>query len=128
MAWQKLCAHCEPELAAREGQAMQEFTALTSNKSKRLKETRKLITELEQKAKAWAELSQDQTRISESHKKSVLAGLLGPETTAHTHKDQGKPFNEFKAAVLQFINTSLGPIEEKTGELNADEKAGRHMV
>ena len=56
-AWRLLGVHCEPSVGMREAQVMQQFTSLITKRAKNAAETRKLIAEMDQRAKRVAEVT-----------------------------------------------------------------------
>ena len=106
VAWQRLFAHYQPELAAREGQALSNVLLMQTKRAKNQAELRGLIVELEGKVRICRELCG--LDIEDNTMRSVLVGMLDPETRRHTTKYQGMDttFETLKVEVLKFINVT----------------------
>ena len=126
-AWRQLCLHFEPVLEARQGQIIAELGNLVRTPAKTIEETRKLVTELEKRKKRVEEITKEE--VSQWHAKSVLLGILDPETKRHTVRYQGSThtYQTFKNQVLTFANGNiepdLAPEPMQIGRL--DEQAGQ---
>ena len=57
LAWRKLCLHFEPTLAAMQGRVIAEFGAMVTKPAKDTAETRRLVTELDQRKKLVEDLT-----------------------------------------------------------------------
>ena len=55
LGWQRSCSNCEPAIV-KQSLAMTNFSQMIQKPGKSLAETRRLIVELERKAKNWADL------------------------------------------------------------------------
>ena len=78
-AWRLLHAQCEPSVGMKEAQVMQSFTGLITHRAKNLKESRKLIAEMDQRARRVAEVTGKPVEVR--HAKSVLTGIIDLETS-----------------------------------------------
>ena len=77
---------------------------MVAKPAKSPQETKLLITEMDRKMKAVDEVG---VEVSESHAKSVLIGLLDPETRKHTTLKRKKTSYEGrKKVVLEFANNT----------------------
>ena len=104
MAWQNLFRHFQPTLAAREATAYADVMGMISRKAKTLGEMRKLMVELEDKVRTCRELCG--IEVEKHTLRSVLVGMLDPETRRHTVSEQGmdSSYEALKDAVLRHIN------------------------
>jgi hypothetical protein len=104
MAWQNLFRHFQPALAAREATAYADVMSMISRKAKTLSEMRKLMVELEDKVRKCRELCG--IEVEKHTLRSVLVGMLDPETRRHTVSEQGmdSSYEALKDAVLRHIN------------------------
>ena len=110
-AWRRLHMQCEPKLVIRQGQVLADFAAKVSRPAKSIAETRELLTELERRMKMVRDMTEQ--GISDMHERSVLIGILDPQTRQHTAYRQADPFEQFKNSVLEFVNAA----ESSQGEL-----------
>ena len=101
-AWQKLHQRYEQCLAAGQGAVLAEFTGMITKPSKTPAETRKIVTEIEQKMKRVEDATG--TEVDQNHAKSILIGVLDPITKQHTAMKHGQEtsFEELKKLVLEF--------------------------
>ena len=106
IAWQRLFAHYQPELAAREGQALSNVLSMQTKRAKNQTELRGYIVELEGKVRICKDLCG--LDVEDNTLRSVLVGMLDPETRRHTTRYQGMDasFNTLKIEVLKFINVT----------------------
>ena len=106
IAWQRLFAHCQPELAAREGQALSNVLLMQTKRAKSLAELRGLIVELEGRVRICKDLCGLDIEDNSLH--SMLVGMLDSETRRHTTRYQGMDtsFETLKVEVLKFINVT----------------------
>ena len=104
IAWQRLFSHYQPELAAREGQALSNVLLMQTKRAKNQSELRGLIVELEGKVRICKDLCG--VEVEDNTLRSVLVGMLDPETRRHTSRYQGMDttFDTLKIEVLKFIN------------------------
>lgn len=104
MAWHNLFRHFQPTLAAREATAYADVMGMISRKAKTLSEMRKLMVELEDKVRTCRELCG--IEVEKHTLRSVLVGMLDPETRRHTVSEQGmdSSYEALKDAVLRHIN------------------------
>ena len=84
------------------------FMEMNKRPAKNPAETRKLITELEQRAKYVEDL--DDTPLDTRHKKSVLVAILDPETKKHTVNwhGSGTSYMELRNEAMRFVNAVGG--------------------
>ena len=106
IAWQRLFSHYQPELAAREGQALSNVLLMQTKRAKHQTELRGYIVELEGKVRSCKDLCG--VDVEDNTLRSVLVGMLDPETRRHTTRYQGMDtsFNTLKTEVLKFINVT----------------------
>ena len=81
-AWQRLVQRFSQSVAAKQGIAMHEFSNMVSKPAKSPSETRMLVTELDRRAKILQDITGE--KVSDSHFKSILVGILDPTTRQHT--------------------------------------------
>ena len=117
VAWQRLHQRYEPGLATCEGIVLAEFSAMVAKPARSPQETKMLITEMDRKMKAVDEVG---VEVSESHAKSVLIGLLDPETCKHTAMSHGKKtsYEGLKKVVLEFANNTAGMDPMQIGRID----------
>ena len=108
LAWQRLFAHYQPELAAREAHAFNSVLGMMNKKAKNKAEVRRLIVELEGKVRICKEMCG--IEIDSNTLRGVLAALIDPKTRIHASKYLGMdvPFKTFKTEVLKFLSTTSG--------------------
>ena len=102
-AWRRLHMQFEPKLIIRQGQVLADCAAMVSRPAKSIAETRELLTELERRMKMVRDLTEQGK--SDMHARSVLIGILDPQTRQHTYR-QADPFEQFKNSVLEFVNAA----------------------
>ena len=86
-AWKALHGHFEPGIAVREGQVVAEFSSLIMKPAKSVQETKNLILEMEERRRRVERVTGKAP--DEMHAKSVLAGILDPETRKQVALLQG---------------------------------------
>ena len=106
IAWQRLFAHYQPELAAREGQALSNVLLMQTKRANNQAELRGLIVELEGKVRTCKDLCG--LEIEDNTLRSVLVGMLDSETRRHTTRYQGMDtsFQTLRVEVQKFINVN----------------------
>ena len=111
-AWQKLFAHFQPEIAAREARAFADVLAMHSKRAKNPAELRGLIVDLEVRLRICRELCP--RAPDPDMMRSVLIGMLDPDTRRHTvkHQSMAATYAELKTEVLQFINANVSDAME----------------
>ena len=97
-AWRRLHMQFEPKRVIRQGQVLADFAATVSRPTKSVAETRELLTQLERRMKMVRDLTEQ--GISDMHARSILIGILDPQTRQHTAYRQADPFEQFKISVL----------------------------
>ena len=122
LAWQNLFRHFQPALAAREAAAYAEVMSMISKKAKTLGEMRKLMVELEDKVRVCRELCG--IEVEKHTLRSVLVGMLDPETRRHTVSEQGmdSSYESLKDAVLRHINHNDNGSAMEIGALHENEE------
>ena len=106
-AWRLLEIQCEPAVGVKQAHVFNDFTALIKQTAKKTRETRKMLTEFEQKARRIAEVTGKDTDIG--YAKSVLQGIIDPETLKHcaqyfTTVNDPADLTNLKSKILEFIN------------------------
>ena len=101
-------------LEARSGAVLAELSAMVKQPAKDMKEVRNKVTELERKMKTVKEVTG--TAADKNHAKSVLISLLDPVTRQHTTKAHGGSFDALKKAVMAFVNSAVGNIDDTQDE------------
>ena len=86
---------------------LSQFSSMVAKPGKTPEETRRLVTELEQRMKAVEELTGKEVD-EDVHAKSILIGILDPVTRQHTAMNHGKNFKDLKRHILEFINNVSG--------------------
>ena len=111
-AWKALHGHFEPGIAVREGQVVAEFSSLIMKPAKSVQETKNLILEMEERRRRVERVTGKAP--DEMHAKSVLAGILDPETRKQVALLQGAKhtYEEMKTKVLEFTNVMIGTVPE----------------
>ena len=94
----------EPGLESRKGRVLFEFGNMITKPSKSPEENRSLIVEMEKRIKVVEEITM--STISDDHAKSILIGIIDPITRQHTARDHGKPFENLKRAIKEFVNNA----------------------
>ena len=125
MAWQRLFAHYQPELAAREGQALSNVLMMQTRRAKNQAELRGLVVELEGKVRVCKDLCG--IDVEENILRSVLAGMLDAETRLHTTRYHGMdtPYETLRIEVLKFINaTSMDNDAMNIGRVGEAQEGG----
>ena len=103
-AWRRLHMQFKPKLVIRQGQVLADFAAMVSRRAKSVAETRELLTGLERRTKMVRDMTE--RGIFDMHARSVLIGILDPQTRQHTAYRQADPFELFKNSVLDFVNAA----------------------
>ena len=103
-AWRRLHLQFEPKLLIRQGQVLADFSAMVSRPANSIAETRELLTELERRMKMVRDLTEQ--GISDMRARSVLIGILDPQTWQHTAYRLADPFEQFKNSVFEFVNAA----------------------
>ena len=108
LAWQRLFAHYQPELAAREAHTFNSVLGMMNKKAKNKTEVRGMIVELEGKVRICKEMCG--IEVDNNTLRGVLAAMLDPETRIHTSKYLGMDvsFDTLKTEVLKFVNATSG--------------------
>ena len=121
-------AHYAPELAIREAQVTTEFSLMCKKQAKDVSELRHLMVELEDKKRKVIEIVGEAP--NDLHAKSILVGMLDPDTRKHLAKYQGAgvTYGELAHHVLEFINVvgvacaprnqQIDAVEEKQFEVD----------
>ena len=122
LAWQNLFRHFQPALAAREATAYADVMGMISKRAKTLSEMRKLMVELEDKVRICRELCG--LEVEKHTLRSVLVGMLDPETRRHTVSEQGmdSSYEVLKDAVLRHINHNDNSTAMDIGALQEGEE------
>ena len=102
-AWRQLHMQFEPKLVIRQGQVLADFSDMVSGPAKCIAETRDILTELEPRTGVVRDLTEQD--VSDMHARSVLTGILDPQTRQHTAYRQADPF-EHKNSVFEFVNAA----------------------
>ena len=132
-AWQKMHHRFEQGLAAKQGAVLAEFTGMISKPGKNPSETKRLITDIEQKMKNVEDTTGKE--IDQNHAKSILIGILDPITRQHTAMKHGQDvsFEELKRLVLEFTNNATDNLEKMQlgsfakGEYGNDENINNEL-
>lgn len=108
MAWVQLHQRFEPGLAIQQGMVLADFSGMVAKPAKTPGETRDLMTEIQRKMKNIEDITGE--KISESHAKSVMIGVLDAVTRQHTAMYQGASTGtmSFMRKVLEFVNSITG--------------------
>ena len=101
-AWRRLHMQFEPKVAIHQRQVLADFAAMVSRPAKSIADTSELLTELKSRMK----MVRDLQGISDMHARSVLIGILDPQTRQHFAYKQAEPFEQFKNSVLEFANVA----------------------
>ena len=110
MAWFQLRMRFEPCLAAKTGIILAEFSGMVSRPAKTPVDLVALITEMDKKLKIIEDIMDNKEHISETHKKSVLVGILDPATRQQTAMIQDQPYETLRLAILQCANNMVAVI------------------
>ena len=86
--WRRLHVHCEPGSVVREAMVMANFTSMVTKRAKNYAETKKMMTEFDERAKRVEETTRK--KPDQRHAMSVLVGILDFETLKHTSAHQGQ--------------------------------------
>ena len=124
MAWVALHQRFEPGLAIQQGMVLADFSGMVAKPAKTPSETRDLMTEIQRKMKNIEDVTGE--KISDSHAKSVMIGVLDPISRQHTAMYQGATTGplSFMRKVMEFVNniTGTNPDAMQIGSLG--EQAG----
>ena len=106
-AWKSLQQRYGLSVAARQGQAMNDVTAMTNPPAKTPAETRAKLIELDRRVKIAEEATGKE--LDQIFSKAVMTAFLDPTTRAHTSAYQGvdKTYQEARAAVLEFVGLNV---------------------
>ena len=95
-AWRKLHLQYEPQLVMRGAVVMSQFTNMVTKRAKSPQETKALLLELDERARRVEEVTGE--AIGNSHRMSVVMGLIDAESMRHTAAHSGA---NMRADVLQ---------------------------
>ena len=105
---------------------MQAFTGMITHRAKTAKESRRLIAEMEQRAKRIEEVTGKPIEIR--HAMSMLQGVVNWETMKHTNQyiKDGSDFSDYtllRAKILQSVNVvDCGSMIEGLSRLSEEDK------
>ena len=124
-AWRRLNMQFEPGVVVKEAQAMAEYTGMVGRRARDAMETKKMMVELDEKAKRVEDLTGK--AVDSRHAMSVIVGVLDMETLKHTATFQGADADVevLKRKVLEFVNMMTEGIHKRNtgGELGSFEPA-----
>ena len=103
-AWRSLNAQYEPATAIKEAMVMAQYTGMVTKRAKNPEETKKMMVDLEERARRVHEVTGDE--ITGAHAMNVIVGIIDTETLKHTAHLQGAKADVgvLKRKIMEFTN------------------------